>query len=223
MESSGFFPSDNRDRVYRSANLAAFFNKLYSNGIFDNGLAVVINEDMSVIVKEGWAMINGYWYHNDSDKILTLNPGDPLQSRIDNIVLRYNIENRIVEAMIVEGSYSDTPSPPAITRTSSIYELRLAKILVETATTELLQSMITDCRFDENDCGVVINAIQHLNTEDIFAQYQAAFDEWFATLKTELDGDVAGHLQNEINDIKEVQLVIEEISDSDLSNYTFLE
>ena len=62
--------------------------------------------------------------------------------------------------------------------------------------------MIEDTRFNNNLCGIVEGAVEQINTTDIFAQYEAYFNEWFADLQTQLSGDVAGNLQNEITNLR---------------------
>lgn len=219
MEKSGFFGSNSHDRVYKTAIINKFFSKLYTNGIFNNGCIVKSNDNMTITIAEGWALINGCWYYNDSDKILSLSLADANQSRIDNVVLRYTTENRIIEANIVEGTYADTPTAPPLERSNAIYDLRIAEISVSKGIDKITTAMIKDTRFNSNDCGQVIGAVQQLDSTDIFQQYQAIFDAFMSTLKDTLSGDVAGNLQNEINVINSTMVTVKEISDEDLKNY----
>ena len=199
-EKYGFFNSVNGDRIYDASDVANFISRYFTNGIFNNSMQVTANDNMTVTVATGNANINGYAY--DLQDALTLDISDPDQtlSRIDSVVIRLDLTNRQISTQIIEGNYATTPSQPAITRSNTIYDLRLANISVPVGATRITADMITDTRFGE-DCGNVVQAVQSLDTSDIFAQYQSAWDTWFAGIQSELSGDVAGNLQNQINTI----------------------
>ena len=115
---------------------------------------------------------------------------DGILNRIDNIVIRLDIPNRQVTAEIVQGNFSENAVAPALTRGTSVYDLRIAKISIPAGTTAITQDLITDCRFDSNDCGNVICAVQSPDFTDILSQYEAlwnsliskkneSFNNWF--------------------------------------------
>ena len=219
MEKSGFFKSNGGDRVYRTNEIANFFSKIFSNGIFNNGCKVIANDNMTVTVTEGYAFINGYWYHNDSDKILSIELADANQSRIDNIVLRYTTENRNVEAEVIEGNYATVPVAPNLQRNTAYYDLRIAKINIPMGADKITQAMIEDCRFDSNDCGNVVSLIEQIDTSDIFNQYQAIFTEWFENLKLNLDENVATNLQKKMDAISDNMWEVVEIPADELDQW----
>ena len=216
MEESGFFASINGDRKYKSDLIATFFSKLFANGVFNNELQVQANDDMTVTLKSGTAFINGYFYNNTIDKVINISLSDTEQSRIDSIVLRFSKENRQIIADVLEGSYADNPVAPELTRNSNIYELRLCNISVNKQADSITTSMIEDCRFNSTDCGQVISAVQQLDTTEIFAQYQAAFDDLFEQMEGILSGDAAGELLVEINDIKSNMITLGTCTDEEL-------
>lgn len=216
MEESGFFASINGDRKYKSDLIATFFSKLFTNGVFNNELQVQANDNMTVTLKSGTAFINGYFYNNTVDKVINISLSDTEQSRIDSIVLRFSKENRQIIADVLEGSYADNPVAPEITRNSNIYELRLCNISVNKQADSITTSMIEDCRFNSTDCGQVISAVQQLDTTEIFAQYQAAFDALFEQMEAILSGDAAGELLVEINDIKSNMITLDTCTDEEL-------
>lgn len=219
MEESGFFASNNGDRKYKSELIATFFSKIYSNGVFNNELKVQSNNDMTITLKSGTAFINGYFYKNQTDKILNVSLADSEQSRIDSVVLRYSKENRQIVADIIEGSYADNPVIPELTRNSNVYELRLCNIYVDKQSDSITAAMIEDCRFNTSDCGQVISAVQQLDTTDIFSQYDAIFNNLFEQMKGILEGDPAGSLLNLINENNDNEWEVLEISDEDLSSW----
>ena len=196
----GFFNSVNHDRVYDAADVAKFLSKYFTNGIFNNGLAVSSNDNMTVSVATGSANINGYSYENTETLTLDIDDADSELNRIDSVIIRLDLTNRQITTQILQGQYASTPSQPSITRSGNTYDLRLANILISSGATRITTEDITDTRFG-SDCGNVVQAVQSLDTNDIFLQYETWFNNWFENLEDQLDENQAGHLQNEINDI----------------------
>lgn len=197
----GFFNSVNNDRVYDASDVAGFLKKFFTNGVFNNSLGVSANDNMTVSVAVGNANINGYSYENTETLVLDIDESDSELGRIDSVIVRLDLTNRQITTMILEGSYSSDPSQPSITRTGAIYDLRLANVSIPAGATRITADMITDTRFGA-DCGNVTQAVLELDTSEIFKQYETWFTEWFANLENQLDDNQAGHLQNEINDIR---------------------
>lgn len=198
MEKYGFFGSINHDRVYDSSDIANYISKFFTNGIFNNSLKVSANDNMTVNVAIGSANINGYSYELTENMSLDISESDSELSRVDSVVVRLDLNNRVITTKIIEGSLASTPSHPDIVRTNSIYDLRLADISVPAGATRITETMITDTRFG-NQCGNVTQGVLSLDTNDIFAQYQHAWNTWFESIQTQLSGDIAGNLQNAIN------------------------
>lgn len=201
MEKFGFFNSINNDRVYDAEDFALFFKKYFTNGIFNGGLSVVNATGMTINVNAGDANINGYRYTNDDNLELTLNIGDAQYTRIDNISIRLDLDQRKISTIIDEGIPSSSPVAKDPQRSSLYYDLVIARISIPAGTTEISSSMIEDTRFNNNLCGIVEGAVKQIDTTDVFNQYQAYFNEWFKNIQTQLEGDVAGNLQNQINSI----------------------
>lgn len=193
----GFFNSVNGDRVYDASDVAGFLSKFFTNGIFNNSLGVSANDNMTVSVATGNANINGYGYENTETLVLDIDEADSELSRIDSVIVRLDLTNRQITTMILQGQYATTPSQPNITRTGTIYDLRLANISVPAGATRITTEMINDTRFG-TDCGNVTQAVLSLDTSEIFRQYETWFNEWFSNLEDQLDDNQAGHLQNQI-------------------------
>lgn len=198
----GFFNSINNDRVYDASDVAGFLSKFFTNGIFNNSLKVSANDNMTVSVATGTANINGYSYENTESLALDIGEADNELNRIDSVILRLNLSDRNITAMILEGQTATTPGQPVLTRSENIYDLRLANITVSAGTTRITADKITDTRFTD-ECGNVVQAVQSLSTEDIFKQYNTWFTTWFDNVKGQLSTDVAGNLQNQINEIND--------------------
>lgn len=197
----GFFNSINNDRTYDASDVARFLSNFFTNGIFNNGLAVSSNDNMTVSVATGNANINGYAYENTESLTLDVDAADNELSRIDSVVVRLDLTNRQITTQIIQGQYASSPSQPSLTRSGNIYDLRLANISVPAGTSRITAEQISDTRFG-SDCGNVVQAVQYLDTADIFAQYETYFNNWFNELQDELDSNQAGNLQSEINNTR---------------------
>ena len=197
----GFFNSVNNDRTYDASDVARFLSKFFTNGVFNNSLLVSSNDNLTVSVATGSANINGYSYENTESLTLDIDEADNELSRIDSVICRLDLTNRQITVQILQGQYATTPAQPNITRTGTIYDLRLANISVPAGTTRITTEMITDTRFGV-DCGNVTQAVLELDTSEIFAQYTKYFNDWFNELQDELNSNQAGHLQNELNNIR---------------------
>ncbi len=218
MEKCSFFNDINDDRIYYAEDFANHLKKYFTNGIFNNELQVIANNDMTITIKAGDANIEGYRYSNTGDLIKTIDTADGTLKRIDTVVLRLDLTNRLISAQIIKGTFSDNPTAPALVRSSTIYDLKLADIYVGAGITSITQSAITDTRFLESVCGVVASTVETLDTEAIYdqlytkyneyiAQTETSFQIWFNKIKNQLDTDAAGHLTSQImelvkNDLK---------------------
>ena len=171
-EQSNFFNSINRDRPYDAEYFAEYFAKFFTNGIFNNGLQVVVNEGMSVNLSEGTANINGYRYKNNPNKTLNITNADGILDRVDNIVIRLDLPNREITAKVIQGEFSENAVAPELVRDNAIYDLRVAKINIPAGTTEITQDLIEDTRLIGLDCGNVICAVQTPDFTKILLQYE---------------------------------------------------
>lgn len=212
MEKYSFFNDINDDRVYFAEDFARHLKKYFTNGIFNNELRVIANNDMTITIQEGDANIEGYRYSNTGDLIKTVETADGTLKRIDNVVIRLDLTNRLISAQIIKGTFSDNPSAPALVRSSTVYDIKIAEIYVNNGATSITQSAIKDTRFEESVCGVVASTVETLNTEEIYDQLYTKFEEyiqttedtfseWFNKIKNQLDSDAAGKLANQIYEI----------------------
>lgn len=189
MLKTGFFNSVDGDRKYSADDLSSFFVKLISDGVFpnpSNNLKVVAKSGLTVTVKEGFGFIKAKYAENTSDYDLTLDAADTDNPRIDRIVLRLSTTNRNITLNILKGTPAAEPEAPALTRTSTVYELCLASIAVAANATAIATADITDTRGNSSLCGYVYGLIQQIDTTDLFNQYNDAFETWFTNLQTTL-------------------------------------
>ena len=209
---SAFFDAklvgDEYDRVYSAESFAEYFASFIANGVFPNpatNLQVVANVpgNMAIRVKSGLGWINGYYCKNDGDYQLTLSPANGTLPRIDAVVLRWSRSNRSISLEVKTGVATSSPSAPPLERSADNYELMLASISVVAGATSIAQANITDKRPDSTVCGWVKGVVDQIDTTDLFAQYDDAFQTWFADLQSQLSGDVATNLQSQITALKD--------------------
>lgn len=210
-------------RAYSSDVIARILARYFRNGVFVNpstSLQVLRNEEMTVLVKEGAANINGRQYLEEADRVLAVQAADANLDRMDTVVLRLNLDQSAltIDLYIVKGVAAATPAAPELTRNASVWELGLANLFVAKGVTAITQERITDTRLDSERCGVVASIVGDTDStafytqvqadlagfkaqqEDGFAQWsttwRATFDAWFAQVQNTLDGDAAGALYN---------------------------
>lgn len=217
-----FFNSQNSDRKYNADSFETWLKPFFISGVFAGTLQVTAQNtpDMTVKVSPGFANLNGkpgYWPDTNT---LELDTASGVYSRIDTIVLRRDNTNRQISLEVVTGVASASPQPTAPQRTSDIFELVLAQILVGVGVTEITAANITDTRTDSTICGYVTATVNQMDFDQFKTQFDgwvadfesseeewqddtmAAFAAWFEEIRGQLDEDAAGHLQNEIDDLQ---------------------
>ena len=198
MEKSSFFNSVSHDRVYRAEEWAEYFASFIGNGVFpvpSNNLQVVAGSGMVVTVKAGKAWINGYFYYNTGDLSLTLPVADGVLNRIDRIVVRWDLTERLISVVVKSSTPSASPTPPALQRDADAYELCLADITTGAGVTAISQAVITDRRLDPSLCGVVAGVVDQIDTTAFNAQLQAWFTDYKAQSLEEFN-DLVSYMES---------------------------
>lgn len=211
---SGFFDAvdlggGDYDREYSAAVFAHYFSLLVKNGVFPDpstGMQVKASAspDMHVSVQPGSGWVNGYYITvpENSPEVLTVPTANPSLSRIDSVIMGLNYVEREVQLYIKSGAVSASPSAVSLQRDNDLYEMELAQITVAAGVASISQANITDMRANTSRCGIVKGTIDQIDTTDLFAQYDDAFQTWFADIQYQLSGDIATNLQNQINSLK---------------------
>ena len=211
---SGFFDAvdlggGEYDREYSAAVFAHYFSLLVKNGVFPDpstGMQVKASSspDMHISVQPGSGWINGYYITvpENSPEVLTVPTANPSLSRIDSVIMGLNYVEREIQLYIKPGAVSTSPIPVSLQRDNDLYELELAQISVSAGVASIVQANITDMRTNTSRCGIVKGTIEQIDTTDLFAQYDDAFQTWFNDTKDQLSGNVATNLQNQINNLK---------------------
>lgn len=91
-------------------------------------------------------------------------------------MLRCNYVEREIYVDVITGTPSSTPVKPTLQRSAGVHDLGLALIYVGPNALGISQNNVTDVRFDNSYCGVVTGVVDTIDTSELFAQYQAAWD-----------------------------------------------
>lgn len=146
----------------------------------EEDFAVSISGELSLTVSAGQAWVRPARFRGRSiimeqPTTLTLTAADPVRTRIDRVVLRYDAAARQTRLQVLEGTPdSASPTAPAITRTALVYDLCLAEITRPAGSTAITAANLTDTRADEDVCGVMRDGVTGIPTAQLIAQWRAA-------------------------------------------------
>jgi hypothetical protein len=195
MNKFGFFNSMSGDRKCDADDISNFFFNLISDGVLANpadNLKVVQRSGMTVSVEAGYAMIKAKYYKAESANVLTIDPADADNPRIDRVCIGLNYSARNLSLYVKKGTAAASPTAPELTRTAGVlWEICLAEIAVGAGATAITTADITDKRADTTLCGYITGLIEQIDTTDLFAQFTAAFYQWFDSLTQSLILDVS--------------------------------
>ena len=145
-----------------SGYLATRLSGVYSA---EEDFAVTAQGGLSVQVSAGQAWVRPARFKGRSiimeqPTTVALTAADPVRSRIDRVVLRYDAAAKKTRLQVLEGvPDSAGPAAPAITRTELIYDLCLAEIKRPAGSTTVTVADIYDTRADETVCGVMRDGV----------------------------------------------------------------
>ena len=160
-----------------SGYLATRLSGVYSA---EDDFAVSVAGELSLTVSAGQAWVRPQRFRGRSiimeqPTTLTLTAADPVRTRIDRVVLRYDAAARQTRLQVLEGTPdSASPTAPAITRTALVYDLCLAEITRPAGSTAISAADVTDTRADEDICGVMRDGVTGIPTAQLIAQWRAA-------------------------------------------------
>lgn len=210
----GFFNSVNGDRTYQADDFNYLIKNIVSNGVFmriGTNLQVIGNGTMYINVYDGAALLDWHYFYNDAPFALKIDDSEATLDRMDRVVARLSRTTRTIEFAVKKGTPATNPVAPAITRSSEIYELGLATVLVRKRMARIDQNDITDTRLDSRVCGVVAAIVDHIDTSKIYEQFttqakndrtenQIKFDAFMAQLKASLGDTPATALDAKISE-----------------------
>ena len=162
-----------------SGYLATRLSGVYSA---EEDFAVTAQGGLSVQVSAGQAWVRPARFKGRSiimeqPTTVVLTEADPVRSRIDRIVLRYDAAAKKTSLQVLDGTPdSAAPAAPEISRTELVYDLCLAEIRRPAGSTSVTAADITDTRADETVCGVMRDGVTGIPTGTLVQQFRAVID-----------------------------------------------
>ena len=215
---SGFYNSVDGDRKYNALQMSSIFDGIIEDGVYNSigdRFSLTAGEENTVIVGTGRAWFNHSWTLNDANYPLTMDPAEVVLNRYDAIVIEVNgsaaVRNNSIK--VIKGTAGSSPSKPSMANgEDEIWQHPLGYIYVPAGASSISQSNI-EYVVGTSECPFVIAAVQSVDIDALVAQWSDQFNTWFDNLEIQLSGDVAGNLQNQINQKVDKANVIDNLED----------
>ena len=200
----GFYNSKNKDRRYNADQMSQLFDGILNDGVFNKVgelMMVVPGTGLQVLVKSGRAWFNSTWSYNDAAYPLNLSTPDVAVPRIDAVVLEVDHTETVRRnrLLIVKGFASSNPEKPTLTNTDLIHQHPLAYVTLR-AGAESISSGDIEIMVGKDECPFVTGILETASLEDLFASWDEQFTTWFEDIQSQLEGDVAANLLNQIKE-----------------------
>lgn len=216
---SSFFNSENGDKIYNAEHLADRFKLFFTNGVFLNvsrALQVTSGNGLSIMIQNGACNIDGFCAINDSAENIALEQADAQYPRMDAITVCLDLEAREIKPVVFTGTPSAIPSPPYIPETDTKKYLCLAYVNVGSQVLQIYDADISDKRLDTALCGVVVQAVQSVDSSTLFSQIESSltvfmnnketeFNVWFSSVKEQLETVDVGQFENRIIELEQTK------------------
>ncbi len=193
------------DREYLADAFAEYFRAFISSGIFmkeSTNLQVIANGDMTVTLKPGRMIIDGYRYSNVSDILVSLSPADGIMNRIDRVSVTWSAEDRDIHYTLQKGIPAYRPAPPVCRRDAEYKDYVVADIYVAAGAISIRQADITDQRLNSTVCGLAF-PFYDLDTATLYDQLNDFYKEFVDKSNTSYD-EFVNIAQTAYNDLTKV-------------------
>lgn len=199
----GFYNAINHDREYSATQFGEMFDGLINDGVYStigNAFMTVPASGLAVTVKSGRAWFNKTWSVNTADYRLDLELADFLLPRIDTVVLEVDtrIAVRSNSLKVIKGGASTSPIPGILQSSDGLYQYPLAYVRVD-ANASSIKSSDIEIVVGRPPCPFVTGILQTADISDLYQNWEGQFSSWFSNVQSQLDGDIATNLQNQIN------------------------
>ena len=203
----GFYNSMNGDRKYDAVQLSSIFDGVIRDGVFQSigeYLATKPGTGMQVLVSPGKAWFDHTWTVNDALYPLDIEEPDLTLKRYDAVVLETDGSKPIRKnsIKIVKGTPSTDPKKPTMEKGEFVNHHPLAYILVNPGISEIQEKDI-EIVVGKDECPFVTSILESVSIEALLAKWESEFRVWFDELRSQMEGDVATNLQNQINELDE--------------------
>lgn len=187
--SCGFFNSLNGDRKYNATHFGHCFDGIILSGILasiGDCFIVKVASGMSVNVGSGKAWYLGSWLENDADLPVEIEQSDVVLSRIDAVVMEFDMTENVRwnDIKVVKGKASSVPVRPALTNTKSVVQIPLAYISIRANASSISQSDITNV-IGTTECPFVTGLLEVISVDKLLGQWQTQLDEFVAGEKAD--------------------------------------
>lgn len=217
----GFFNSIDGDRKYGAKEFGSIFDGVIEDGVYGSIGDVFkvtsknVENDMRVYVGTGRAWFLHTWTLNTTALAVAVPASEVTLNRIDALVLdiNHNEDYRRNAFKIIKGTPARNPArPSSFANTDNHKEVPIAYITVPAKATYVKNSDIVQ-NVGTAQCPIVTSPLTSITVDRLLTQWRAEFEEWldhngiawvnwFEHIQHELDDDVAGHLQLQIDEIK---------------------
>lgn len=217
---SGFFNSKEgtHDRMYNAEDMSSIFDGLILDGVYaDLGDRFVVKSKggLSVTIGSGRAWFNNTWFVNKALVVKQLDDAipNPAFGRFDIIGIEVNLDSEVRETRFfyTVGDAATDYKKPELIHDEYVNQYPIAYIEFTPGTESITDANIENV-VGTDVCPFVTGILEHTDINDLLAGWNAKaeemlanntkeFQEWFDSTREHLDSDVAGHLQNEIEQL----------------------
>lgn len=114
---------------------------------YTNALQVYADSTgMQVKVKTGAAWIAGHYFESDAEVTLSISTSNPTYPRIDRVVVHLDWSAKTIGLTVLTGTPAASPTVPALTQSSTVWEIALAQVYVGAGVNTIAAGNVTDER-----------------------------------------------------------------------------
>ena len=234
--SSGFFSSQNHDRLYDAEQVSSIFDGIINDGVYDgfgDSFNVTPNIDTpnTVFVDSGRAWFNHTWTLNDARIMVELDQPDPMNNRIDAIVIdvdrRPDIrKNSIISVTGPTVTMAGTEAqPPTMIHEDRHDQYPIAYVTRPAGDDGIVAAQDIKMNIGTESCPRVVGILEALNDDQYWQQLEADFNVWWDGIKDLIGGDTEDSLIGLSNRIDELEDKVEESTineKGEIGNYQVL-
>lgn len=178
-------------RKYNAEDMSNLYIGLFKNGVkpaedgtLGSDLAVKYVSGMTINVAIGSGFFGNKFFINQSAYNITLDQATA-SNRYDCIIIHADSSEAVKDTSIIVKSLDHVPTINDLIRNDIVNEYCLAYITVAGQSSSISQSVITDMRASEL-CGLICGAFEGFDSDELYTQFTAAFNEWFESIKDNL-------------------------------------
>lgn len=209
--SSGFFNSQNHDRLYNAQQLSSIFDGIILDGVYENygeafNVTPYTESPNTVIVGTGRAWFDHTWTLNDSQFAVTIDPPNDMLNRVDAIVL--DIDNRLEvrknSILYLRGDELDPENPPSLIKEDFHNQYPICYITCPAGSDGYVKQKDITITVGMDECPIVTGILESQNLQNLFQQLGDEFNLWWDGIKDTLDENTVTNLLNRIIALEEL-------------------